>query len=233
MLVFSVGENQEIHVRPKAVFCIGDSGRTAEGREAHLTELEKNGIKRMCKGDPPMEFFPVSPILLTQEKSIDVLGEHTTGEVEYVLFYWKNELYITLGSDHADRILEAIHSSFSKQICAKPVADVAWKYSDISSHWDRICLELKVIKDGSECFAQIGAVAFLSSIDVIIDEIKKRGLPHEDGCFYFSGTILLENSMFHFGEACLLRMTDPVLNREIEWEYKVNIMKSEVQYTCI
>ncbi|MDR2899593.1 MAG: DUF2848 domain-containing protein, partial [Clostridiales bacterium] len=121
-LIFKTGDGQDIQVKPKALYCIGDSGRTAEGREAHLLELENNNIKRVHEGDPSMGFSPVAPMLITQESSIDVLGTNTTGEVEYVLFYLQKELYVTVGSDHADRVLEALHSDFSKQICAKPIA---------------------------------------------------------------------------------------------------------------
>jgi len=222
-----------IEFDPKTLFCISDSGRTAADRMEHLVELSKNGIPLPDSGDPDMSFNPVSSILLTHQSKIDVLGTKTTGEVEFVLFVAEDNIYVTVGSDHADRKLESLQSDLSKQVCAKPVAKSAFHYEDVLPYWDEFVLSLETTYDGKTECAQTSSVTFLSHPDTIISRIKSEGLPFENGCAYFCGTIPMQDSIFRFGGHYLLSMKNHALDVLIEHEYDVCSIMQNVKYYSV
>jgi len=190
-----------------------------------------NGISSTPTEKP--EFKPVSAILLTQNESIDVLGSKTAGEVEFVLFRAEDEFYVTVGADHADRVLEALQSSFAKQVCAKPIALYAWPLAEALPHWDQLRMRSEVIINGQSMLYQDDSVAFLMHPTAILDVIQARHFPLDNGCAYFCGTLLMKNNSFQFGEAYKICLSDPVLNRSIEHRYSVAILKKDVSYIRI
>src|SRR5699024_12545366 len=52
----------------------------------------------------------------------------------------EKDMYITVGSDHTDRELEAVNIGKSKQVCGKPFGKKAWKLDDVLTHWDELIL---------------------------------------------------------------------------------------------
>src|SRR5262245_12741182 len=103
----------------------GWTGRNVEALEKHIREREALGVKRR-KSSPIV--YRVAADLLTTRSGIEVLGQGSSGEVEFVLFALADGLWVGLGSDHTDRKAEAIGVSLSKQMCAKPIAAKAWRY---------------------------------------------------------------------------------------------------------
>ena len=97
----------------------GWTGRNVEALEKHIRELEALGVKRP-KSTPI--FYRVAADLLTNAGAIEVLGDHSSGEVEFVLLSLTDGLWVAVGSDHTDRKAEAIGVSLSKQMCAKPIS---------------------------------------------------------------------------------------------------------------
>lgn len=82
-LRFTLGDTgEEISFTPRKLFCLSYAGRTKEAREAHAQDVSQNGL---CLEDPSLEFSPVSAILVTQNNEIQVMGESTAGEVEFVI----------------------------------------------------------------------------------------------------------------------------------------------------
>ena len=85
----------------------------------HIRELEEEGIK--CPKSVPV-LYQCSKEILTTSKVIEVIGQKTSGEVEYLILVHDNKYYIGVGSDHTDRELEAVSIHKSKQLCLKPYA---------------------------------------------------------------------------------------------------------------
>src|ERR1700682_120487 len=78
----------------------GWTGRDAEAVEKHIKELEALGVKRPAT--TPI-FYRVGAAWLTFDPSIEVLGDKSSGEVEFVLLHSQGTLWVGTGSDHTDR----------------------------------------------------------------------------------------------------------------------------------
>ncbi len=104
-----------------------------------------------------------SGYLLTQENVIEVQDPQTSGEVEYVAIMAGDEVFISVGSDHNDRSLEALwtealgkvyDSAKTKQMVPAVVAKDAWKYEDVKDHWDRLNLRSHITLNGKKIFSK-------------------------------------------------------------------------------
>ena len=124
----------------------GWTGRNLEALEAHIKELEALGVKR--PKTVPI-FYRVASSLLTTARTIEVVGEKSSGEIEFVLFSFADGLWLGLGSDHTDRSAETINVTLSKQMCAKPVAPTLWSYDEVKPHWDKLKLRSYVRDAGT------------------------------------------------------------------------------------
>jgi uncharacterized protein DUF2848 len=78
----------------------GWTGRDPAARDKHIAELEAIGIARPAS--TPI-YYRVSARRLTLADSIEVCGDHSSGEVEFVLIGWQGRIFVGCGSDHTDR----------------------------------------------------------------------------------------------------------------------------------
>ncbi len=138
----------------------GWAGKNIEAIEHHIKELEDIGVPR--PSTVPL-FYRVASNQLVQKTSIEAVGSNTSGEVEPFVFMYQGELYVSVGSDHTDRTLETHSVALSKQICAKPVGQVAWKFSDVRDHWDDVILRSWVETDEGDVLYQDGRAGSLRS----------------------------------------------------------------------
>lgn len=162
----------------------GWTGRDPAAVEHHIRELEALGVKRPAT--VPI-FYRVSAARLTAEPSIQVLGEHTSGEVEFVLLKALGRLWVGAGSDHTDREAESVGVSLSKQICDKPVAPALWAFDDVAPHWDRLILRSYATIDGRRELYQEGQVSALRHPEDLLSRLGERQLA--DGTAIFGGTL--------------------------------------------
>ena len=102
----------------KNLVVAGWTGRNTAALEAHIKELEAVGVKRP-KSVPI--FYRNAVSLLTTADDIQVMGDKSSGEVEFVLYALDDGMWVGVGSDHTDRQAETINVTLSKQMCAKPV----------------------------------------------------------------------------------------------------------------
>ena len=143
----------------------GWTGRDAAAVEKHIHELEALGVKRPAA--TPI-FYRVAAVRLTTATEIEAVGEHSGGEVEFVLLQHRGRLWVGTGSDHTDRAVETYGVTVSKQMCDKPVAPAFWAFDDVASHWDRLVLRAHVIEGGERKLYQEGPVAtMLAPLDLI------------------------------------------------------------------
>ena len=193
----------------------GWTGRDAAAVEKHIQELEAIGVKRPAA--TPI-FYRVAAARLTTEGSIETLGAHSSGEVEFVLLQTEGRLWVGTGSDHTDREVEAYGVSVSKQMCEKPIAPLFWAYDDVAAHWDQLMLRSFAVEAGQRTPYQEGFVSAMRRPDDLIGRFSEGSLA--DGTLMFCGTLAVEGGVrsaprFEF------ELEDPLLKRKIAHGYDV------------
>jgi hypothetical protein len=200
----------------------GWTGRNVEALEKHIRELEALGVKRP-KSTPI--FYRVAADLLTNAGAIEVLGDHSSGEVEFVLLSLADGLWVAVGSDHTDRKAEAIGVSLSKQMCAKPISAKAWRADDVLPHWERLVLRSYAKRNGKLSLYQEGLVATMRTPDDLIKRYTGAGsLPV--GTAMFCGTLAVHGEIGP-AERFEMELEDPVLGRELTHAYDIKTLPDE------
>ncbi len=179
---------------PAALVVIGYAGRDRAAVEHHIDELAELGVPRPAN-IPLFMVFP--PWLISQAPSIVVAGSQSSGEAEIVVVVDGDETFVTVGSDHTDRALEAVDIVASKGVCPKPVAAAGWAVDAVGDRWGalRLCsrIDSVVYQDGS-------AAANLHPLELVA-AIPWAGRPPR--CFVaFTGTVpvigdIRPSSSFH------------------------------------
>ncbi len=196
----------------------GWTGRDAARVEAHVRELEAEGIPRPPR--TPM-FYQLSPSLLTVRDAITVVGSSTSGEIECLLVSRDDGFWLGLGSDHTDRGLERTSVAKSKQVCQKPVARELWRFSDIADHCDQLELRSFIEIDGARTPYQSGTAAAMLPPQALVKDLISRGGSFEPGAAMFCGT-LATLSAIRPSQRFEMELHDPVLNRTIRHAYAVH-----------
>ena len=197
------------------VFVAGWTGRDEEAVNHHIQELAELGIS------PPSTvplYYRVSRAVLTQVEKIDVLGHATSGEVEPFLLHADGEIWIGLASDHTDRDLEAHSIAASKQACLKPITSEVWRYSDVESHLDQLILQCMIEENGVQRVYQDGSLAAIRPLAELINESG-----FTDGDAMLCGTLAAISGV-RPPQHYTMSLTDPVLNRQMELRYSVEIL---------
>jgi Protein of unknown function (DUF2848) len=199
----------------------GWAGRDARDVEHHIRELEALGVKRPASVPT---FYRITPDLLTTSERIDVVGAHSSGEVEVVLIQTASDgLLVGIGSDHTDRRVESYDVTVSKQMCAKPVSATLWRYADIAPHWDSlIARSWRIDGDPDRMLYQEGTLARLLHPEELIERgFGAGGMP--PGSAMFCGTqAVLGNLSASAGYE--LELHDPVLGRSLRHRYMVEAL---------
>ncbi len=194
----------------------GWTGRDPVARDKHIAELEAIGIARPAT--TPI-YYRCSARRLTTEDSIEVCGNESSGEVEFVLIGWQGRTFVGLGSDHTDRKVESYSVTVSKQMCDKPVAPTLWELEDVIGHWDKMILRSWAWIDGKREPYQEGTLDAMLPVDVLIRKgFDTSKLP--DGCAMFGGTFAAKGGIRPAGRF-EYELEDPVLKRTIQHAYDV------------
>jgi hypothetical protein len=193
----------------------GWTGRDAEAVEKHIKELELLGVKRPAT--TPI-FYRVGAARLTTDASIEVLGEKSSGEVEFVLLQIQGALWVGTGSDHTDREVEAYGISVSKQMCEKPIAPVFWRFDDVVDHWDRLLLRSYATIGGSRVLYQEGPVSAMRHPEDLLARFDRSGL--SESTLMFCGTLAVHGGL-RPAQRFEFELEDPVKGRKIQHCYDV------------
>ena len=203
-------------VRIDELVIAGWTGRDRAAMEAHIAELETLGVARQASVPT---YYRVAASLLTTAPAIDVAGQATSGEVEAVLVSLDDGLWVGLGSDHTDRKAEAQNVTLSKQLCAKPIAPVLWRFDELADHWDRLAMRCHAVDGGGRRLYQDGSTGLqLRPEDLITGYGGGPALP--PGTAMFCGTFAVIGDITP-AEAYELDLEDPVLGRTITHRYSV------------
>ena len=197
----------------------GWTGRDPLARDKHIAELEAIGIARPAT--TPI-YYRVSARRLTLADSIEVCGNDSSGEVEFVLVGWQGRTFVGLGSDHTDRKVESYSVTVSKQMCDKPMASVLWELEDVIGHWDKMILRSFAVTAGQRELYQEGTLEAMLSVEELIKRGFEGGrLP--DGCVMFGGTFAAKGGI-RPADRFEYELEDPVLKRSIRHAYDVITM---------
>jgi len=198
----------------------GWAGRNQAAVEAHIRELEALGAPRPTR--TPV-FYRAAASLLTTATDIQVVGNDTSGEVEFVIVPRHDGLWIGLGSDHTDRGLERTSVALSKQLCAKVVAPTLWRFDDLASHWDTIALRSWAHRSGRREPYQEGTLSALLPVDRLLAMYAEFAEPLHVGGALFSGTIATVHEIAPADEF-EIELHDSVLNRRLRHLYRVTTL---------
>jgi len=211
-------------VEPTALVVAGWTGRDIAAIEHHIEELAALGVPR--PSSVPL-YYRVATQLLTQSPAIEALGDRSSGEAEPVLFFSQGEWWLSVASDHTDRHVESYSVAVSKQMCAKPVAEVAWRWRDLQAHQDEVALHSRIFEGGRWVDYQRGTLASIRPLAALRDGMPGAGAAPE-GLFMTCGTLgALPNAK---GEGIRpaaqmeIELHDPRLQRRIVHRYAVDAL---------
>lgn len=223
MLIFErlgLERSDRVGFAPYRLIVAGWAGRDSAAIEHHIQELEAIGVPR--PSSVPV-YYRTGAALLTQKERVEVLGPHTSGEVEPFLMAMADGLWVGIASDHTDRQAETVGIALSKQLCAKPVSTQLWRWDDVSGHWDDLIIRSWIEEDGNaRLLYQEGGVSSLKNpMDLI------GGLPadtsFETGSAMLCGTVpvlggIRPSTRFE------MELYDPVLERSIRHVYLPTVL---------
>lgn len=204
-------------VRVTRVIVGGWTGRNREALQHHIDELAKIGVA------PPRKiptFYRVGVSRLTTANAIEVIGNGSSGEVEYVLLRHGGRIWVGAGSDHTDRVVEHMGITVAKQLCDKPIAREFWPLDEVEPHWEELTLTAVVAENGGEVVYQEGGVAGLLSPTELLGHLEAEGGALEEGTLMFGGTCGAIGGV-RFSPNFRLELYDPVLERTITHSYAV------------
>lgn len=199
----------------RRVFNAGWVGRNKEALRHHIDELAKLGVP------PPRHvptLFALGNHMLTTAEEIQVHGDETSGEVEYVLLWHRGEVLVGVGSDHTDRKLETHSIPKAKNLCLNVMAPVVWPYAEVKDHFEQLVLESHVVRGDTRQLYQKDVCAAILDPGYWTDFLNRRLGGLEDGLVLFSGTIGTVSGLL-VGDAYEFSLIDPVLKREIYHRY--------------
>lgn len=214
------GARNSLELPISRAYCIGYAGRDQQKVREHIAELAQIGVPA-----PPRTptVYPVSRYLLTTNPAIEVQGEETSGEVEFVLLIKGDKIFVTVGSDHTDRELEKSNIEKSKQMCEKPLANVVWDYDDVKDHWDSLILRSWINGEKGRRIYQEGQVTALLPVPELLSVVKLETDGLQDGTVIFSGTVPTHGGL-EFATIWDLELEDPILQRTITHHYTVDVL---------
>ena len=208
--------------RIRQLVIAGWTGRDVAALERHIRELEAIGVKRP-KTTPI--FYRVAASLLTFDDTIEVLGEHSSGEVECVAYSFDEGVFVGLGSDHTDRKAEAVGVSLSKQMCAKPVSHEIWRLADVAPHWDSLILRSYIAIEGERRLYQEGTVVAMRPLEELF-RLYGGGERLPAGTAMFCGTLAVHGGITP-AQTFEMELEDPVLRRKITRGYSIQTLPDQ------
>lgn len=208
-----------VKLKVKNVYAMGFTARNQEAMLRNLKSLKSLNVK-IPKRIPSV--YPLIKNIIDLSDEIEVVSNDTCAEVEFLIIIQNEDIYIGIGSDHSDKVLESESISKSKQICPKHFHTELWDYKDVKNHWDELEIGSYYYKDGEKIVFQKGFVKDMLHPDTVIDELKNR---YDDinKIIVYSGSIA-NLTGFIYGEKFEYYLNDPVLNRKLKTNYKINVI---------
>ena len=200
----------------------GFVGRDREAVRRHIEELKKEGVP-VPEEVPTL--YPVASYLITTGDALEVVGESTSGEAEFVLLLEGGKIYVGAGSDHTDRDLEASSIIKAKQICPNVISSVVWPYEEVKQVWDALVLRSWVERGGQRILYQQTKLASIMSAEDIISFVRSKVKDGDlDGTVIYSGTVSALGGKIIYGEGFEVELHNSQTNDSLWCRYKVRLL---------
>ena len=196
----------------------GASGRDREKVQKHIAHMSTLGVK------PPPHvpmLYPLLQTLVTNAGDIGVIGTDSTPEVEVVLFRAGGVDYLTVGSDHTDRRIEAISALQGKNSCPKILATTAWPVSEVLGHWYSLVLRSRC----GNTLLQEGALSHVMTYENLMTFVREQDGDQAEGRVVFSGTVPTQATPPKGDVTIRLELADPVMQRSLTHDYTVHVRR--------
>ena len=209
---------KKLRFEVKKFLNMGRTARDITQIQKHIEELKKAGIASVLTGIPL--YFPKVPDRITTDDIVYVLpNSKTCGEVEYVILIDRDEIYVTVGSDHCDRELEKQSIPLAKLICPNVVAPKVWRYEEVKKNWDEIAIRAWVETEGQRKLYQETKLATMLRPEEVIEKVKTRVVGDLQGTVIFAGTPPIVDGKLSFHSHFEMEMVDERGGRSIRWAY--------------
>jgi hypothetical protein len=208
----------------------GYTARDPRQAQQHIEEMRREGIATP-KSIPV--FFPKLADRITTAEGIEVLSNNTTsGEAEFVLLFDQDEIYVGVGSDHTDRILERHSIVAAKQMCPNVISREVWRYHEVKDHWNDLLLRSWVEKAGQRTLYQEARLGTFMEVAELINRVKGQVADDLRGLVFYGGTIPVIGGEMCFSSRFEARMIDEWTGRSLTCSYSVlpiTWFKGEIQ----
>ncbi len=217
------GREEEIHFKMRRMVNAGYTGRDQEKVRKHIEELKKEGVP--APDSTPTAYEMISKLVYFDEE-IEVIGERTSGEAEYVLLCSGEEVYVGVGSDHTDRELESVSIIKSKQVCPNIMSKRIWRLKEIRKDWDEIILRGWVKnEEGERVLYQEALLSAMMTPEDLMGFVKNRlDDKNLNGMVIFSGTIPILTGKFVYGPYFEAELYNPRTGKRLNCHYQVQVL---------
>ena len=201
----------------------GYTGRDQESIGRHIEELKKEGVP--APDSTPAAYEVISKLLYLDDE-IEVVGDKTSGEAEYVLLCTGEDVYVGAGSDHTDRELESVSIIKSKQVCPNLMSNRVWNLKDVRKDWDEILLRSWVKNERGEkmLYQEASLAAILSPEDLMKFVQDKMDDGNLKGVVIFSGTVAILPEKIHFGNYFETELYHPKRGQRLNCAYRIRVL---------
>jgi hypothetical protein len=201
----------------------GWTGRDRIAQEKHIAELEQLGVNRPAA--TPV-YYRTASARLTTANFIEVTGNNSSGEVEFLVVNVDGSLWIAVGSDHTDRKVETYNITVSKQMCDKPVSDTMWRLDEVLDHWDTLVLRSWRVSGGIRHLYQEGKVSAMLHPQELIAGYTGRGGAFDENFAMFGGTLAAIGGI-QPADRFEIELEDSVLERRLSHGYDIRVLPNE------
>ncbi|MCT7378007.1 DUF2848 domain-containing protein [Chelativorans salis] len=199
----------------------GWTGRNPDAIQHHIDELAAIGVA------PPSTvplYYRVSAGLLTQARSLQFVGENTSGEVEPLVVRAGGKTYLGLASDHTDRELEAHSVALSKQVCAKPCASELWDFEEVADRLDALELRSWIKENGDWVLYQEGTLSAMRPMAELMEGAALEALSGKGPAAMLGGTLGVTSGGVRPASEFRMEMRDPETGRTITHGYSIKTL---------
>lgn len=214
---------REIDFDVKRMVNAGYTGRDQESVRKHIEELKREDIP--APDSIPQVYGVISELIYLNDE-IEVVGDKTSGEAEFVLLCAGRNVYVGVGSDHTDRELESVSIIKSKQVCPNLVSKQVWNLADVRRDWNEMVLRSWVKNDqGEKILYQEAQLAIIMTPEDLMVFVKNRmGVEDLDGVVIYSGTVPIIPEKIIFSDYFEAELHNPKKGKKLRCAYKINVL---------
>jgi len=217
---------ETIHFEIRRMVNAGYTGRDQEAVRKHIEELKKEGIP--APESTPTAYEVNTRLIYIDDETdeIEVIGNKTSGEVEFVLLCQGREVYVGVGSDHTDRELEGSSIIKSKQICPNLISRRVWRLRDAREDWDETMLRSWVKDDaGAKILYQEAPLKKMMTPEDLMAFVQgKLDDRNLDGVVIYSGTIPILTGETNYNDYFEVELFNGRTGNKLGFAYGVKVL---------